>query len=204
MNQADVKMKMLIIFFFGIVLFSNCGPCVKYKDEIYAKEGSNSRLDSTIFNKAVKAYDEPDLKNLNYESYRVINAFTFRRDTSDIIRIEARDSGYYCINKKLFSINGAPRVVVQKTERKISENEWYNFTDKIYKIRYWTLLGESKDESGYTDGNWWIIEGRRPHAENCGKRAYHLIVRLVQKDEKITQLYAKFKDIAAKNYSKNE
>lgn len=204
MNQADVNMKLLIVFFFGIVIFSNCDPCDKYKSEIYTKDTLNSRLDSDIFNKTIKAYDEPEMKNLNYESYRVINVFTFRRDTSDIIRIEKRDSGYYCINKKLFSINGAPRVVVQKTERKISEDEWYDFTDKIYTTRYWTLSGELEDESGYLDGNWWILEGRRPHAAICGKRSHHLIVRLVQKEENVTQLYAKFKDIAEKNYSQKE
>lgn len=197
-------MKLLSIFFFGIIIFSNCDPCDKYKNEIYAKEGSNPRLDSAIFNKAIKAYDEPELKNLNYESYRVINVFTFRKDSSDIIRIEKRDSGYFCVNKKLLSINGAPRTVVEKTERKIAEAEWYDFTDKIYSTGYWTLPRESADESGYLDGNWWIIEGKRPQAANCGKRAYHLIVRLMQKDKNITQLYAKFKDIAGENYAQSE
>ena len=168
-------MKPLIIVFF-LIAFADCGDtCEKYKNEIYTGKTLEQTFDSTRLN-GFKQYlimlHEHEINTLNYESYRLIAHVS--HVPSYIIQIENKNSIYHVTHKKLIHDSDSTFVVVKQIEKQLSADEWAKFIAFIYQKNYWTLpINTNKYD--VLDGGQYTIEGRRPNAEICGKRSYHLI-----------------------------
>ncbi len=188
----------IVILLWAIVLPS-CDPCRQYENEIYTKDDSEKKISLEFFNKEMKSYEEPELSNLNCEAFRFTYTVLIRNYTSGIIRIEKKKNVVLIIVKKLVSKGDYQKEVAETIEKRISVQNWNDLLNSIYRTRYWTLHKKLESDEGYLDGTWWTIEGRRPQAEVCGKRSYHIIARLGHEDGDVADLLEKIVQIAEVN-----
>ena len=70
----------------------------------------------------------------------------------------------------------------------------------MYQNDYWTLPKETI--KSVLDGGAWIIEGRRPDAEKCGKRSSHIVVTNVP-EGKLEAIIDGFYAVIEREESKN-
>lgn len=192
-------MKSILKTLLCLIIFVSCNPCEKYKNEVYHKEAYEYQFDSTGMKGVklmVKRYNEPTMDTLDYESYRLVYGVVFS-DTSHLIRIENNHSNYRYIHKKLLRNKYEPPTVFETIEKKLLPEEWEKFIDILYQNHYWTMPKEI-DRLGL-DGGVWTIEGRRPDAEICGKRSYHLVSRWSPEEGEFQNLCDKFDEIMELN-----
>jgi len=188
-------MRPLIIIICCLIVFSDCNPCDKYKDEIYKVETFQSRFDSTGLESMktfLKIYNEPEMNTLDHESYRLFFGHVFS-DTIHIIRIGNSNSNYYFMHKKLIRDSDTTAVVVENIEKNLPISEWKIFKKSIYRNEYWMLPREIDKEG--LDGGTWTIEGRRPDAEICKKRIYHIVSRWSPEEGKFRKICEKLIEI---------
>lgn len=185
----------IVLILCYLIAFLACSPCEKYKNEIYKEDTFHRYFDtlgSKRMNKYLKMYKEPEMSTLNYEAYRLTYGHVFA-DTSHIIRIENQNSNYHFIHKKLIEDSDSTRAVIETIQKKLLVSEWDKLKEVIYQNSYWTLPKEI-DRYGL-DGGVWTIEGRRPDAEICGKRSYHLVSRWSPDKGEFQNLCNKFYEI---------
>ena len=158
-----------------LIAFLACNNCDTYKNEIYQAETTERQFDSTIYNSHLKRSNEPPMSSLNYDAYRFVHKYSLR-DTIYVIRIEKQNSSSHLIYKKLLRNREKDSAFTILKERKleISMTEWADFEQLMYQNDYWTLPKETI--KSVLDGGAWIIEGRRPNVEKCGKRSSHIVV----------------------------
>ena len=189
-------MKILTIVFYGLIIFTSCNPCEKYKNEIYEKNsfaGNNfDSLGMVRMKLRLIDFNEPAMDTINYESYRLTHSLTFE-DTVHIIRIENDHSNYRFIHKKLLKNHQASASIIETIEKKLFPDEWEKFKTVLYQNHYW-IMPKEIDRYGL-DGAVLTIEGRRPNAEICGKRSYHLVSRWSPEKGEFQNLCHKFYEI---------
>ena len=77
----------------------------------------------------------------------------------------------------------------------------------IYDFNFWTTVPQFKTTEGVLDGYEYLLEGKRPEAENCGKRTYRFIGRGSPIRDKIGALcdyIMEYEDQLALSYGKRE
>lgn len=176
-----------------IVLLS-CNRCDKYINEIYQNDLKENLDDKQkkYLNSFMERCNEPKMNTLAYEAYR-LTFWNFLVDTTHLIRIENHNSNYYFIHKKMIKDSDTTKVVVNIIEKQLLASEWKDLKETINKNDYWLLSKENYKPM--LDGGVWIIEGRRPDAEYCDKRSYHIIYRQYPEEGKFENLCDKFLEI---------
>lgn len=191
-------MEKQLFFICCIISFFSCNPCEKYSGEKYPDDTFTYQFDSAgiiSMNTYFKKYDEPELRNWGFETYRLAVGHVFS-DTFHIIRIGQENFEYYFMHKKLVSLNDSAYSIASIIEKKVSTMEWRALKKTIYQNEYWTLPREINRHG--LDGSGWTIEGRRPDAENCGKRGYHVVNRWSPKEGKFRRIGEKFIELTEK------
>ena len=176
----------------SILFCIRCNPCEPFDKEIYPVETHARYFDSmgvARLNKCLKRYSEPPLDQLDHESYRLYYEHVFS-DTTQMMRIGNRHSAYYFIHKKLVPDSDSTMRVSETIELPLLPQEWEVCKTIIYRNGYWTLPREI-DRYGL-DGGTYILEGRRPEADICGKRSYHLVSRWSPKEGAYRQICDQF------------
>jgi len=81
------------------------------------------------------------------------------------------EAGYYCLEGDL----------------QIDKAEWETFKSMISEFNYWTE-NQIEINTGYLDGSGYLLKGKRPQAEKCGKKKYKIVIRGNPEYDKVAAL----------------
>ena len=157
---------------------------LKSNDSIIAKVKSEKH-----FVQLLNKLKEPELENLNRETYRflILSSFgnykTYRiNENADNYSITAKNYVKYfedTISYKEIVINR----LVKKSETAISETQWLEIKSLIDKIDFWELPVNTNER--YLDGTAYVIEGYSHEKNACTQRNYHITSRISVSDSTI-------------------
>ena len=162
--------------------------CDLIKDEHYQKDDSLMlELATKYSNEIIDQIGEPDLKSVNYESFRLMIRLPhpFGRGTFAVIRMTK--SGYRCTIKTLnlsdtfYKEYKTPKGIIFHRQIRIVDSfssnitleKWDEFQRLVNASKFWTL-SLKKDNRVMLDGTEFLMEGSRPQAGLCGKRTYQI------------------------------
>lgn len=169
---------LLLILIATISCQSNVPPteeCSKFMHE----ECLNEKLDSALINSAIEyrtdlinRFGETSIKGLAYNAYHFqsFSAHGFGQS----IKFEKNESGCFLSKKCITKLDWLPDC--ENYQMKISEEEWIQLEAMIYDFNFWTVQ-QFKERRGVLDGFVYFLEGNRPEAKKCNKKAYRLIGR---------------------------
>jgi virulence-associated protein VapD len=173
------NMKYFVLIIFSGLAFVACQNCDKFESEHYS-DADTLTLNSHSLSNVKKYYDDlkqPNLNDLRESSYRMIYRHAFE-DYQRILHLSKVDSGCVlkCITMDEVYIDSTwATVAIDSTIKEFSIEKWKEFENMIYGSNFWTLSQPIGDRG--LDGRTFVLEGYRPEACSCKKRAYHLIVR---------------------------
>lgn len=180
--------------FLLLILFSLLGcqerqtfdPCKKYANENYSHESIDSSMtdETLIFHKnLLKSFDEPSVKDFQYESYQVISYST--HGYGRLINFFQLHGGFIlkvrCLLNKNWFTDCEDYIL------HIEQKEWDLLVKMIYEFDFWTEE-EFRGNDEVLDGHIFFLEGNRPHAARCDKKTYKLIGRGSTQYDKIKSL----------------
>ena len=160
----------------------NCREIVK---EYYIEENSNLQ-DSTLYQVQdfFRTFEEPELKELEYEVYRITKINVLSNYRSIITFENNRD--YRIHYKGIKQINRDSFEIKSKESLEISKTDWEHLQYLIYKFNFWTCKEFKLKE--VADGGGVLLEGHRPNVKRCGKIENKIVMRANIIDE-ISWLY---------------
>jgi hypothetical protein len=174
-----VRIMRYVLFCLFVLALSACTDCSKCAHEVYLTEDSltwNSRQLFTA-NNILRDLGLKSLEGYALPAYRMmLNSNGYW--PAQVIELRQNENGYalvsYLVDKQYDSIQFSS-VPLESRTREISEAQWDDFEQKIAESNYWTLPRSNINQ--YMGGVSILLEGRRPDAVKCNKRAYHLIQR---------------------------
>ena len=174
-----IKPRYFILLLILSVAFASCHNCDKFEKEGYS-EADTLTLNSPYLSSIKKYYSDlkqHDLEGMGKSSYRLFCRHAFQ-DYQKIIQFSKSESGCVltCITVGQEEVDGTwNTVVIDSTIKNFPISKWDEFDNLVYRSNFWTLP-QPINEKGL-DGRTIVLEGYRPEACSCDKRAYHLIVR---------------------------
>jgi len=188
------KLSMLIIILSTII---NCKDNCNLNKEVRLKNDSIISKYKIELRDYVKIFDEDDLRNNNYEAYRVFIDGSF--GTTIIYKVTKVQDSYMLIIKKHIEANSfepnskdSLELIIKKN---ISKKEWNSIVDYANEINYWSLPVKGKIKF-VKDGTIWVFEGKLLTPNKCTKRSYHIVSRLSPNDStKFKKLCKKILDL---------
>lgn len=195
-----------LTFFIIILCFLNCIS----KAENLDNDKSEFKVDlsedekfSTEFIQALKvindSINEPELKDLDYESYRFTYVDSFRKHK--LFRVNYYGDYYTELVVKLFESESDYKTHVLKSEIKIdlSKEQSKEFKKLIQGSYFWSMETSENPIPMYLDGYTFVLEGFLPKNKNNNART-HTVFRVVPKEgsfreacEKLIEFYEKSK-----------
>lgn len=169
-------MKNILFILCSILLFGCANECKKYEDEVYNDEIDNPLLTAvnvqleTIYEKI----NEPETKDLDYESYRLIY-FTSIPERINFIRFDKKEAGHFVTFKDYSDIDRLNTFSDASFYKKMTPSQWEYVEDLFYQNDFWTI--NRYDNQIIPDGFGFIFEGHRPQAAICNKKTDQLIFR---------------------------
>lgn len=177
-------MQRIIIIFSILILAISCKNNVDCGiDPIVIKSNDSiiSNVESDLsgqkwWNDYLKKLEEPTLKNLKKESYRLM-IYNTREESSKTYRIYKTWNSYKLVYKEFGKEDsyGIATKLVLNRKSELSKNEWFEFQELLQNIGFWSLPVRI-DRIGFGGTNW-LLEGRNPSGNQCTNREYHAVVR---------------------------
>ena len=123
---------------------------------------------------------EPKIKNLDFEAYRLHTSYalssinhTFLFQKQDSISSLIFKEHEYDDKNKNYKTTRETRIILSATD-------WEHLQYLIYKFEFWTEKEYEIVE--VADGFSYVLEGNRPQAKICSKKANKIIFRINSKD----------------------
>ncbi len=209
MKDQSIAKSIFCFLFFALIFLSSCQvkeECSKFLAEEYLDE----QVDTTMTKSAPEYRDtllkwlgETPIKGLNCSAYHLL--FYSSHGFGQSIKFVKKNSGCFlrvkCVTKEGWDSN------CKEYQIKITNEEWNQFEEMIYDFNFWTTVPQFKTTEGVLDGYVYLLEGKRPEAENCGKRTYRFIGRGSPIRDKIGALcdyIMEYEDQLALSYGKRE
>lgn len=175
--------------FFTICLLSfiliGCQPKHNCAYNVTVIQQNDHLIDSIgpVFDRFWPTIQEPLLKELPYESYRLTKLHGFGNSKS-VFRIFHQDQNYTFIYKRFDDSNNSslPDSLVLQHKRQLTKEEWTSFTELTKQLNFWVMPVKGIDKFGVKDGHVSIMEGNLPDQNNCSKRQYHFAYRIIPED----------------------
>ena len=148
---------------------------IKSNDSIISKIKYDSS-GQKWWNDYLTKLEEPDLKNTNIESYRLL-IYNSMTQSSKTYRIFKNRHSYKLVFKEFGNEDSdeiANELIINKTTE-LSNKEWIEFQKLLQDSRFWSLPVKI-DRIGL-DGTSWVLEGMNPNGNECTNRKYHMVIR---------------------------
>jgi len=177
-----------------VLLIASCNKkefsCKCDKSEISKNDSlldlPSRRIERNLF---LKIFNQPHLKDLNCESYRlsihIIGAneswfYTFKKQSRQsklLIQKFSRIEGGYKKDMSRVEFFKSLKYKLD-SERSIifKGTEWEDFKNLVNRNCFWTT-SIIEDKYGGLDGATYILEGYQPNVENCSGKVYHEVSR---------------------------
>ena len=179
-KKATIVLKYACLIFISIFLFACQGnvqenkDCSKCADEIY-KEVSDTSLLNSVFGfqkNLLEKFSESSVKGLDHEAYHLQFYSSFGYGKS--VKFE-HNNGVYSIVVKC----GTTKERLDECKEYaivIDWEDWDKLEKMIYEFDFWTEEDVWRERL-VADGFLYILEGNRPEAKKCNKKAYKIIAR---------------------------
>lgn len=204
-----MKSLVTILFSVLIVIISCCGtienPC-SLSEEVWSEfKKADSILKDTarirIYAEWMKNnYDEPNLYNTDYETYRFVKNCVGWYTSTKIVRIENLETHYKAIIKEFVDTieSGELRelTLTKNYEFELSEKDWQIIKSKLEESNFW--ITNTFDKKGYMHGCSWSLEGYKLVKDKCTKQNYHGISGRLPVDSLYLAIYKVFDNLGQK------
>jgi hypothetical protein len=168
MKKASILASLIFCFFWG---------CQNKKQIDYNSNTSKNKF--SFLSSIDSHFNEIDLTkgvDSTVEIYRIWRLCAFQDDTSNLIIIENKSNGITLLEKKFIYKHSIPistDSVFCIKKKRLNEENWRLFKDKIYNSYYWDLSNAS-DDGNIIDCNTYIFEGARNN--NRVSKKYNMFV----------------------------
>lgn len=186
-RKMNIKLKYFFLIIIAILLFrcQKNRDCLRFANEIY-QEVSDTSLAKGAFDYQkylLEKFCEESVKGLNYEAYHL--QFYSSHGYGKSVRFERKNGvcsiAVKCITKEEWYPD------CKEYKIRIDSAEWNELERMIDEFNFWTEE-DFKVNKDVLDGYAYILEGNRPKAEKCGKKAYKLVARGSPRFDKIGAL----------------
>ncbi len=190
-KKINIKLEYFCLIFISIFLFRCQGnvqknkDCSKFANEIY-QEVSDTSLAKEAFEfqkYLLEKFSEESVKGLNYEAYHL--QFYSSHGYGESVKFVNKNGVYSIAIKCRSKEEWLPDC--KEYEIRIDKEEWNELERMIYEFNFWTEE-DFKTNKGVLDGYAYILEGNRPEAKKCNKKAYKLVGRGSPRYDKIGAL----------------
>ena len=190
--MKTIWIQRIFIGLFLCIAFTACCDCSEYSEEQYPETDTLSLLSHPQWNIKLLYSDIGELEADLPEGrgYRMFYKHSFEHFSS-VIRLEKSSVGctVKCIMTQEVEEDGKWRTeILSRNKKSLSMYAWIAFEGLMKQANFWSSP-QLIDRHGL-DGQSIMLEGYRPDAVACDKRAYHLIHRWTPEDQALKDAVA--------------